>query len=102
MKRRGALGAPIVINAGRGGLQIEADILAALDRGLLQAVTLDVFQMEPLPPESPLWNHPRVTITPHAAATSMPEALVPPIVAQMDAHDRGEPLQNLVDTEAGY
>ncbi|QKV19461.1 2-hydroxyacid dehydrogenase [Oricola thermophila] len=102
MKRRGPLGAPILINAGRGGLQKEADIIAALEDGRLGAVSLDVFETEPLPEDSRLWNHPRVTITPHAAATSMPHALVPPMIEQMEAHDRGEPLRNVVDREAGY
>ena len=50
MTKRGPLGAPVLINAGRGGLQNEADILAALDEGLLSAATLDVFQQEPLDP----------------------------------------------------
>jgi glyoxylate/hydroxypyruvate reductase A len=59
MTKRGPLGAPVLINAGRGGLQNEADILAALDEGLLSAVTLDVFQQEPLDPESPFWAIPR-------------------------------------------
>ena len=102
MTRRGPLGAPVLINAGRGGLQNEADILSALDEGLLSAVTLDVFQQEPLDPDSPFWTHPRVTITPHAAAASVPSSLVQPMVAQMEAHDRGEPLVNLVDRQAGY
>lgn len=102
MKPRGPLGAPILINAGRGGLQVESDILAALEEKRLGAVSLDVFQTEPLPADSPLWTHPRVTITPHAAATSMPQELVPPMIEQMDAHDRGEKLKNLVDREAGY
>jgi len=102
MSKRGPLGAPVLINAGRGGLQNEADILAALDEGLLSAVTLDVFQQEPLAPESPFWRHPKVTLTPHAAAASVPSSLIKPIVAQMDAHDRGEKLVNLVDRKAGY
>mgnify|MGYP000182785300 CR=1 FL=1 len=102
MKARGPLGAPVLINAGRGGLQVEADILAALAEKRLGAASLDVFETEPLPADSPLWTHPRVTITPHAAATSVPQALIPPMVAQMDAHDRGEPLTNLVDRNAGY
>lgn len=92
----------VLINAGRGGLQVEADIIAALDSGQLSAASLDVFQVEPLAAESPLWSHPHVTITPHAAATSDPAALIPPMVAQMDAHDRGEALTNLVDVSAGY
>lgn len=102
MKARGPLGAPILINAGRGGLQKEADILAALETRKLGAASLDVFETEPLPADSPLWSHPQVTVTPHAAAASEPSALIPPMVAQMDAHDRGEPLANLVDRDAGY
>ena len=102
MKRRGPLGPAMLINAGRGDLQNEADILAALENGWLGAASLDVFQTEPLAEASPLWSHPRVTITPHAAATSVPAALVPPMIAQMDGFERGEPLTNLVDRDAGY
>lgn len=102
MKRRGPLGPATLINAGRGGLQNEADILAALENGWLGAASLDVFQTEPLAETSPLWTHPRVTITPHAAATSVPAALIPPMIAQMEAYERGEPLTNLVDRQAGY
>jgi glyoxylate/hydroxypyruvate reductase A len=102
MSKQGPLGAPVIINAGRGGLQNEADILAALDEGLLSAVTLDVFQQEPLDPDSPFWTHPKVTLTPHAAAASMPTSLIEPMARQMDAFERGEPLINLVDRKAGY
>ncbi|MCW4115980.1 glyoxylate/hydroxypyruvate reductase A [Aurantimonas sp. MSK8Z-1] len=102
MKSVTPLGGPVLINAGRGGLQVEADILAALDAGTLMEASLDVFATEPLPQDSPLWAHPRVFVTPHAAAVSDPEALLPLMVAQMDAHDRGEPLRNLVDRSAGY
>lgn len=102
MKEEGPLGAPILINAGRGGSQNEADILSALDRGMLSAVTLDVFQQEPLPQDSPLWLHPKVTITPHAAAASSASALVPQIVKQIEAFERGEALQNIVDRSNQY
>lgn len=102
MKPDGPLGGPVLINAGRGGLQTEADILRALDDGTLHEASLDVFETEPLPAESPLWRHPRVFITPHAAAESDPRHLVPPMLDQMDAHDRGEPLKNLADRKAGY
>jgi len=102
MTKRGSLGAPVLINAGRGGLQNEADILAALDEGLLSAVSLDVFQQEPLAADSPFWTHPKVTLTPHAAAASVPSSLIVPIVGQMDAYERGESLINLVDRKAGY
>ena len=63
---------------------------------------VDVFETEPLPLDSPLWTHEKVFVTPHAAATSDPAHLAGPMLDQMDAFDRGEPLRNLVDREAGY
>ena len=102
LRRDNAMGGACLINAGRGKLQREADILRALDAGILREASLDVFEHEPLDEASPLWTHPRVFITPHAAATSDPAHLVPPMLEQMDAHERGEPLDNLVDRIAGY
>ena len=102
LRRDNAIGGACLINAGRGRLQKEADILRALDDGTLKEASLDVFEREPLPAESPLWTHPRVFVTPHAAATSDPAHLVGPMLEQMAAHDRGEPLRNTVDREAGY
>lgn len=102
MKAEGPLGPPILINAGRGGLQKEDDILRALEARVLGAATLDVFNLEPLPEDHPLWDHPRVMITPHAAATSVPAALVPQMIRQMEAHEAGRPFDNLVDRSAQY
>ncbi len=102
MKAEGPLGPPILINAGRGGLQKEDDILQALETRVLGAATLDVFTREPLPEDHPLWDHPRVSITPHAAATSVPAALVPPMIRQILAHEAGRPFENLVDRAAQY
>ncbi|KQT44495.1 glyoxylate/hydroxypyruvate reductase A [Aureimonas sp. Leaf454] len=102
LKRTSPLGGPVLINAGRGALQVEADILAALESGTLLEASLDVFETEPLPASSPLWRHPRVFVTPHAAASSDPDALVPLIARQIEACERGEPLQHLVDRRAGY
>ncbi len=102
LRRAGPLGGPVLINAGRGRLQKETEILRALEDGTLKEASLDVFEREPLPPESALWSHPRVLVTPHAAATSDPAHLVPPMLAQMDACDRGEALRNVVNREAGY
>ena len=102
LRRDGALGGAVLVNAGRGRLQRDADIVRALDDGVLKEASLDVFETEPLPPESPLWAHPKVFVTPHAAATSDPDHLVGPMLDQMDACDRGEPLRNLVDRAAGY
>ena len=92
----------MLINAGRGRLQKDDDILRALEDGTLKEASLDVFEVEPLPRTSPLWAHPKVFVTPHAAATSDPNHLVEPMLDQMDAHDGGEPLENVVDRSAGY
>ena len=102
LRRRNGLGGAVLINAGRGRLQKDADILRALDDGTLKEASLDVFEVEPLPKTSPLWGHPKVFVTPHAAATSDPNHLVPPMLDQMDAFERGEPLRNLVDRKEGY
>lgn len=102
LRRRNGLGGAVLVNAGRGRLQKDADIVRALEDGTLKEASLDVFEVEPLPKTSPLWDHPRVFVTPHAAATSDPAHLVGPMLAQMDAFERGEPLKNLVDRKAGY
>ncbi|HWK69175.1 MAG TPA: glyoxylate/hydroxypyruvate reductase A [Rhizobiaceae bacterium] len=102
LRHDNGLGGAVLINAGRGKLQRDADIVRALDDGTLKEASLDVFETEPLPEASPLWNHPKVFVTPHAAATSDPEHLVGPMLDQMDAFERGEPLRDLVDRKAGY
>lgn len=102
IRRDNEIGGSVLINAGRGGLQRESDILRALEDGSLGEASLDVFETEPLPQTSPLWQHPKVFVTPHAAAPSDPRAITMPMLEQMDAYDRGEPLQNLVDRAAGY
>ena len=96
------LGGPFIVNAGRGGLQKEADILQALNEGILKGAVLDVFETEPLPSSSPLWEHPGVTITPHNAAMSAPDAIGRQVAEQITAFDRGEPLRNLVEPARGY
>jgi glyoxylate/hydroxypyruvate reductase A len=102
LAQNGPLGAPVIINAGRGRQQVDADIIAALDAGELLAATLDVFATEPLPPDSPLWTHPRVTVTPHCAADSDPETICAYVAGNIRRHQRGEKLDNLVDRARGY
>lgn len=102
LARDGALGGPVLINAGRGALQKEDDILAALNNGTLVGASLDVFEKEPLDAGSPLWSLPNVVITPHSAATSAPRALVPPILDQIKAFEGGALLENVVDRERSY
>lgn len=102
LAKDGPLNGPILINAGRGGLQNEADILACLDDGTLKAVTLDVFETEPLPAASPLWTHPRVTISPHNAADTDADAISLYVAQQIADFERGLPLLNIVDRSRGY
>lgn len=102
LKRDGAAGAAFLINAGRGPLQVDADIVAALDEGTLAGCTLDVFPQEPLPPASPLWTHPKVTITPHNAGDISPRVFAPHLIAQIERFERGLPLDNLIDRNRGY
>ncbi len=98
----GALGGPVLINGGRGGLQVEADILEALDEGTLIGASLDVFEKEPLSAVSPLWSRPQVVITPHVAATSDASVLAAGIHRAVLDFEAGKPLTNLVDPKRGY
>ena len=91
-----------LINAARGGHQIEADILTALESGQLSETTLDVFREEPLPAGHPLWRHPRVTVTPHNASLTDPIGAVKQVIANIERIRRGEPPLNIVDPKAGY
>ncbi len=102
LARAGRLGGPVLINAGRGGLQREADILRCLDDGTLLGATLDVFEQEPLPRTSALWRHPAVTVTPHNAGLSDPDAVADLIAGQILARERGEPLRYVVDRTRAY
>lgn len=102
LSRDSHFGGPIVLNAGRGGLQKEEDILAALEDGTLRAVTLDVFETEPLPADSPLWHHPAVTITPHNAAISSYGSIADFIAGEIDHLEAGGSPRHAVDQNRAY
>lgn len=102
LARDGALGGPVLINAGRGGSQVETDIVAALEGGVLTGASLDVFEQEPLDAASPLWGRDDVIITPHVAAWSAPGPLAAAIAAQIKAFEAGAPLVDTIDRVAGY
>jgi glyoxylate/hydroxypyruvate reductase A len=102
LKRDGTAGGAYLVNAGRGQSQIDADIVSALDEGTLEGATLDVFQQEPLAHGSPLWSHPKVTITPHNAGDISPRLFAPQVIAQIERFERGLPLDNPVDRARGY
>jgi glyoxylate/hydroxypyruvate reductase A len=102
LNRDSPLGAPVLINAGRGGLQNEADILACLDDGMLGAASLDVFEKEPLPADSPFWTHPKVMLTPHNAADTDPDEISKYVARQIENFEAGVALENVVDPGRGY
>ena len=101
--RRGKLdGGPVIINAARGGHQREADIVRALEDGTLGAASLDVFETEPLPATSPLWDIENCYITPHIAAISNEATGVSYFSRIISEHEAGKPLVNVVDRKRGY
>ena len=102
LNRKGPMGAPVLINAGRGGLQNEVDILACLDDGTLGAASLDVFGHEPLPGDSPFWTHPKVVLTPHNAADTDPDEISKYVARQIERFEAGGALENVVDRKRGY
>lgn len=91
-----------LINVARGKVQNENDILNSLEQGHLAGAFLDVFETEPLPKESRLWNHPRISITPHIASITNPEAGVQQILQNWKRLQKGELLEHLVNPKKGY
>ncbi|MCB4456062.1 2-hydroxyacid dehydrogenase [Leisingera sp. McT4-56] len=91
-----------IINPGRGPLIDDAALLAALDSGRVGHATLDVFRIEPLPPEHPYWAHPNVTVTPHIASETRESTAAEVIAENIRRAEAGEPLLHLVDRSLGY
>jgi glyoxylate/hydroxypyruvate reductase A len=91
-----------VINGARGGHMVAEDMLAALDSDHIACAALDVFEPEPLPPESRFWLHPKVFLTPHAASITIPSSVAPQVVENIHNMRAGRPLINLVDFSLGY
>jgi len=91
-----------VINVARGGHLMEEDLIAALESGHLSGATLDVFHTEPLPEDSPLWSHPKITVTPHIAAISEPRVAAQYVADCIARFERGEKLDNVVNPDRGY
>src|SRR6266852_4648831 len=102
LHRNSPLGAPVLINAGRGGLQDEVEILACLDDGTLGAASLDVFADEPLTADSPFWTHPKIVLTPHNAADTDPDEISNYVARQIERLEAGGALENVVDPARGY
>ena len=91
-----------VINGARGGHIVESDLLKLLNEGHIAGAALDVFEKEPLPKETLLWGHPKVTVTPHVAALVNLESSAKVISETIYSCRNGRPLQNVVDPFEGY
>lgn len=91
-----------VINVGRGGHLVEADLLAALDRGQLAHAVIDVLATEPALASHPFWSNERITLTPHVAAPTSPQTAASIAAASVRAVRAGLPVDNLVRRERGY
>jgi glyoxylate/hydroxypyruvate reductase len=91
-----------VINVARGKHLVDDDLLALIDNGHLAGAALDVFRTEPLPADHVFWQHPKITVTPHTSARTLREESIAQIVAKMQALQRGEPINGVVDHQRGY
>jgi len=100
--RRKLEGGPVIVNAARGGHQVETDIVRALTDGTLGAASLDVFETEPLSPDSPLWGLDNAYLTPHIAAISDIDSGVRYFSQIIRDHEAGKPLPAVVDRARGY
>src|ERR1051325_3151381 len=98
MMPRGAM----LVNVGRGKHVVEKDLIAALDSGQLSYAALDALWPEPLPPESPLWLHPKVTIMPHVARRPTVAQLVTEVAANIRSLEAGGRLLQESDVTRGY
>jgi glyoxylate/hydroxypyruvate reductase A len=91
-----------LVNAGRGGHLVQADLLGALECGRLSAAVLDVCEPEPLPQGHPFWDHPRIWLTPHVASATQAETAVDALLDNLRRHEEGLPLEGTVDRRRGY
>ena len=94
----------VLINVSRGAIVDEAALVEALQAGRIRGAALDVFETEPLPPESPLWGLDNVLVSPHTAdhtADSHDRAMAF-FIENLRRFERGESLENVVDKAEGY
>jgi glyoxylate/hydroxypyruvate reductase A len=91
-----------IVNAGRGGHLVDADLLSALAAGRLSAATLDVFQPEPLPADHAFWHHPRIRVTPHIASYIDAATGAAVVAANILAFERDGSAPDVADAGRGY
>jgi glyoxylate/hydroxypyruvate reductase A len=91
-----------LVNVARGKHLVEEDLIALVDSGHMAGATLDVFRTEPLPADHAFWKHPKITVTPHTSARTLREESIAQIVGKIQALQRGEAINGVVDHQRGY
>jgi phosphoglycerate dehydrogenase-like enzyme len=94
----------ILVNVSRGQLIDDAALVAAVQQGQIEGAALDVFEQEPLPPDSPVWTLPNVLITPHTSGFRLDhwDAAVAIFSENLRRYESGREMLNRVDKSAGY
>lgn len=93
---------PVFLNLGRGDIIDEESLVNALEKGFISAAILDVFSVEPLPTQSPLWGRPDVTISPHVSGITRADDVPDLFLEQYNLFMQGKPLRFQVDWDKGY
>ncbi|WP_300709479.1 glyoxylate/hydroxypyruvate reductase A [Limnohabitans sp.] len=91
-----------LINVARGKHLVEEALITLIDSGHMAGATLDVFRTEPLPADHPFWQHPKITVTPHTSARTLREESIAQIVGKIQALQRGDAINGVVDHQRGY
>jgi len=91
-----------LINVARGKHLVEEELITAFDKGYLSGAMLDVYREEPLPTDHPFWEEDRITMTPHIASVTNPQAAAPQLIENIDRIHSNRSLLNLVDRTKGY
>jgi D-2-hydroxyacid dehydrogenase (NADP+) len=93
-----------LINIARGGIIKQDDLIAALEQGLIKGACLDVFDEEPLPESSPLWDMENVIITPHVAALSPSylDRAIKLFADNLSRFEQNKEMLNIIDKAKGY
>jgi glyoxylate/hydroxypyruvate reductase A len=91
-----------LVHVGRGPQLVDADLLAALDKGQIGDAILDVMEPEPLPASHPFWSHERIALTPHIASMTHPLSAARVVLENLRRFESGEPMVGLVDRQRGY
>jgi glyoxylate/hydroxypyruvate reductase A len=90
------------VNVARGEIVDDDDLLQLIDAGHLAGAVLDVFRVEPLPPEHPFWHHPKIVVTPHVSAVTLVADSIAQVAAKIRRFEAGQPVSGIVDRARGY